>query len=80
MFMYKPLEKSNGLRKSSACSALGKPAFSSAIGRTVPPCPLTLLFGVRVPWVVLGARAPDHCYEPQIALNHGRTVWNRRGR
>lgn len=73
MFMYKPLEKSNGLRKSSACSALGKPAFSSAIRRTV-------LFGVRVPWVVLGARAPDHCYEPQLALNHGRTVWNQRGR
>lgn len=52
---------------------MGKPAFSSAIRRTV-------LFGVRVPWVVLGARAPDHCYEPQLALNHGRTVWNQRGR
>lgn len=70
MFVCKPLEKSNGLRKSSACSALGKPAFSSAIRRTV-------LFGVRVPWVVLGAGAPTTATEPQLALNHGRTVWNR---
>ena len=77
MFMYKPLEKSNGLRKSPACSALGKPAFSSAIG---PPCPLTLLYGVRVLWVVLGDRAPDHRYEPQLALNRGGTVWNQRER
>ena len=43
---------------------LGKTAFSSAIARAVPPCPLTLLYGVRFLWVVLGARAPDHCCEP----------------
>lgn len=59
---------------------LGKPAFSSATARAVPPCPLTLPYGVRVLWVVLGARAPDHCCEPDLAVNRGGTVGNQRGR
>lgn len=59
---------------------LGKTAFSSAIAQAVPPCRLTWPYGVRVLWVVLGARAPGHCCEPDLAVNRGGTVGKQRGR